>query len=317
MTTPLHIPESAHERDAFAVLCGLALGDALGWPTEFKDLAAIRQEFGPSGILEPPDPAIFTDDTQMTIAAGEAIARYPWSDLDVVMGEMAQRFIAWARSPDNNRAPGMTCMKGVRNLETGTPWRLAGIEESAGCGAAMRVALIGYLYSDQPLRLIEVAEASAVLTHRHPLGVAPAIGAAYMIKLALEDYSPLEMIEPTVEAIPECPPEFSDKLRAIPALVELSDEDLAKDFLGQGWVGHEAVALALYCAARYPTSWIGAVRCGANSPGDSDSIACIAGGIQAARLGIRSIPEDWIARLERRDEILELSRRINGAKTGQ
>ena len=47
-----------------SMMTGLALGDALGWPTEFKNMRDIRSLFGERGIQEPPDPAIITDDTQ-------------------------------------------------------------------------------------------------------------------------------------------------------------------------------------------------------------------------------------------------------------
>ena len=36
-----------------SILFGLALGDALGWPTEFMDLKAIKQQYGTQGIQEP------------------------------------------------------------------------------------------------------------------------------------------------------------------------------------------------------------------------------------------------------------------------
>lgn len=246
----------------------------------------------------------------MTIAVGNAIAGHPSADIDTIMADVAGNFIEWAHSPENNRAPGATCMEGVRNLERGEPWRTAGVPSRAGCGAAMR-ALIGYLYANDPDRLYEVAEASAIATHRHPLAVSSAVAAAYMIKLGLEGVSPLDMIEPTISFIPDCPAELSRLLRLVRDVVDFQDEELAKDILGQGWLGHEAVALSLYCAARYPDSWVDTVRCGAPELNDP----CISGGIQAARLGITAIPTPWIERLERREELFALADKINLAKT--
>ena len=68
------------------------------------------------------------------------------------------------------------------------------------------------------------------------------------------------------------------------------DEVAALRHIGEGWIGEEAVALALYCILRYPDSYVDCVRRGANTDGDSDSIACIAGGIMGARLGLGSHP---------------------------
>ena len=58
---------------AQAILEGLALGDALGYPTEFLSLRDIASCWKPNGIQEPPNPALFTDDTQMTIAVTRAL----------------------------------------------------------------------------------------------------------------------------------------------------------------------------------------------------------------------------------------------------
>src|SRR5689334_6400526 len=100
---------------AQAILFGLALGDALGYPTEFmrlhpiKDIPGIKTKYGEAGIQEPPDPALFSDDTQMTIALTEGLLDAGLdADIDAQMTAIAKRFIVWAHSPENNRAPGRT-----------------------------------------------------------------------------------------------------------------------------------------------------------------------------------------------------------------
>ncbi|MBU4234417.1 MAG: ADP-ribosylglycohydrolase family protein, partial [Proteobacteria bacterium] len=55
------------------MMYGLALGDTLGSPVEFWELKGIRERYGPDGIQELPAPALFTDDTQMTLAVAEAL----------------------------------------------------------------------------------------------------------------------------------------------------------------------------------------------------------------------------------------------------
>ena len=52
---------------AKGIIFGLAIGDALGYPTEFLSLRQIKAEFGSNGISDlPKAPALYTDDTQMT-----------------------------------------------------------------------------------------------------------------------------------------------------------------------------------------------------------------------------------------------------------
>src|SRR5574342_1415912 len=139
---------------ARAMLLGLALGDALGWPVEFLDRPRILVKYGRGGILEPPDPALYTADTQMTIAVAEALIEAGHRDLDVLMGAMARHFIGWKRDPTTpSRAPGATSIRGVNALERGAQWREAGVKDSKGCGSCVRVAPVGYLYQFDPGRL--------------------------------------------------------------------------------------------------------------------------------------------------------------------
>src|SRR6187401_2248976 len=116
---------------ARALIYGVALGDALGWPVEFMDLAHIRSQYGRAGITEPPDPALYTDDTQMTAALAEALVEAGHQELDSLMEAVARKFIGWKQHPATaGRAPGATCLRGVSALELGAPWREAGVKDS-------------------------------------------------------------------------------------------------------------------------------------------------------------------------------------------
>jgi ADP-ribosylglycohydrolase len=105
---------------ASAILFGLALGDALGAPVEFLPLPQIKTRYGADGIQEPADPARYTDDTQMTLALTEGLLDAGLSaPIDAQMQGVGRRFIDWLNSPDNDRAPGRTCISGVERYEFG------------------------------------------------------------------------------------------------------------------------------------------------------------------------------------------------------
>ena len=164
-----------NESQYVGCIVGLAVGDALGFPAEFRRRKQILTEIGPQGIadfiaLKDPrfsrpqfsssghPPGTFTDDTQMTIAVAEALLAAGRAGLDPLMSTMAERFVLWSRSTTNNRAPGGTCMEGCSNLAASVPWRRAGVPTSKGCGSVMRVAPIGLYYQDLD-RVAEVARA--------------------------------------------------------------------------------------------------------------------------------------------------------------
>jgi ADP-ribosylglycohydrolase len=300
---------------AESILFGLALGDALGYAVEFDTLPAIKARYGEKGIQDPPDPALYSDDTQMTVALAEGLLDVGLTtSLDIQMDAVARRFVVWSHSPENNRAPGNTCMSAVRRYESGLSWREAGIANSKGCGSAMRVAMIGYLYQHDERRLIDTAAASSLITHGHPAAVAASIGAALAVKLALDGVPLSQSIPRIMQATDGISADFDTALRALGHAAGWGDEERALSHIGEGWVGEEALALALYCVLRYPDDYVRCMRRAANTNGDSDSIACIAGSISAARLGLNAIPPDWRARCEHADLLRDLALRLAAAR---
>ncbi len=299
-----------------SILFGLALGDALGYPVEFLSRDAIHSRYGTVGIQSPPDPSLYSDDTQMTLALAEGVLDAGiHAPLDSLMIAVGARFIEWAHSPANNRAPGITCMNGIKRFEGGLTWDQSGIAASKGCGAAMRVSVLGYLYQSDENRLHEVAAASSLITHRHPTAVASSVAAAYLVKLAL-DQAPIASYMPKVyEFAAGISDEMDLAILRVGHVLGWTNEDQALDHIGQGWVGEEAVALALYCVLRYPDDYVACVRRAANTPGDSDSIACIAGSIIGARLGLNAIPTDWRERCENASAIANLAQRLAAARS--
>ena len=295
---------------AKGMIFGLAIGDALGYPTEFVSLPGIKDQYGEEGIRDLPDPALYTDDTQMTIAIAEALIKTADQDADTIMEAVRDEFIKWRKSPENNRAPGNACLQGVRNMELGHHWAESGVADSKGCGSAMRVAPIGYLYQHNPDKLKEVARASGICTHGHRTAVAAAIGAAYLVKLSLDGVEPENMIPEVLRFTKGISKEFEQAISTVEGCLEYRDEEMALKALGEGWIGEEAVALALYCFLRYPDDYVKTVIRGANTSGDSDSIASIAGGISGARLGISAIPEDWRKNIENAEYLDDLSVRL-------
>lgn len=298
---------------ARAVLYGLALGDALGWPVEFLKMDKITIIYGPGGIQEPPDPALYTDDTQTTIAVVRALIEQGENSIEDVMTSLVSHLIAWSNSPENTRAPGHTLTEAVRTLEAGVPWRDAG-SQATGNGSAIRVAPIGFLYQHDPIRLREVAEATSLATHAHPSSVASAIAAAYLVKLALDGVHPDRYAQEVLAFIGDMSEEFHDTVLRVGHVVQWTDELNAISHIGEGWVGPDAVAMSIYCAMRFSDDYVSAVRRAANISGDSDSVACVTGGLLAARNGLGSIPPEWIARLENRVLLTELADHLAAKK---
>jgi ADP-ribosylglycohydrolase len=338
--TPRGIPVTP-DLDRFrGCILGLAIGDALGHPTEFvSDIHSIRARWGPRGIIgfvaAPGHPAgTFTDDTQMTIAVSRALVRSGHAGLEAFMATLADELLAWARSPDNDRAPGFSCMAGCHALRAGSPWRSAGVSDSKGCGAAMRAAPFGLYFSARSDQLVRFAAAQSAPTHRHPTAIASSVAVAAAVAYVAAGHPIEGVVEAArigVQRIDRalfddvgCDAELTrsvgtGEMLAALARVERCASQEADDvcaLLGGGWVGEEAVGAALWCVLRAGGEFRQSVLRGANSGGDSDSIASIAGAIAGAAGGSSAIDPAWLRTVEKADLLERLAVALLESRNG-
>ncbi|MGB0717323.1 MAG: ADP-ribosylglycohydrolase family protein [Phycisphaerae bacterium] len=295
-------------------MLGLAIGDALGKPTEFLTRNEIRERFGPEGVtgFEPSGfhpPGTYTDDTQMSIAIAEGIIESGHASVDTLMTSIASRFVTWAKSADNNRSPGTACMTACRNLDEGVSWREAGVRLSKGCGTVMRVAPIGLYFHEDLERVVDVAQASATITHGHTTGIAAAAGGALAVALCIRETPPDQLLDEILARSSHLDADYARKLEQLKSVVHLEpDEAMAE--LGDAWVAEEALANGLYCFLRSPEDYRATALTAANTEGDSDSIGTIAGSVSGAYNGVSAIPKPWRSDVENAAYLKELATRL-------
>ena len=320
-------------RRASGCLFGLACGDALGAPGEFLRVHEILVRFPPGGLLQPEgDPARVTDDTQMALAVGEALMQTPRPYTPANLERrLRQTFVAWLRDPENNRAPGRTCLKACGRLEQGLPWQQATVASSKGCGANMRVAPVGLLPAGRKgipeVTRAAIAQFQAAMTHGHPTALAASDLTTKTIAELVAGCSPQELPvrlrtyaeeQRTVYHIDwlgslwqrpgmTSPASFithgwDECLAVLDRLDEaLRQSDRERDpclATGEGWVAEEAFATGLLCFLLYPDDPVAALRRAAVTAGDSDSIACLTGAFAGAYHGFGAWPKEWIKRIE-------------------
>ena len=98
------------------------------------------------------------------------------------------------------------------------------------------------------------------------------------------------------------------------SLLVMGDEEARMRVQGTQTVTIDGCALA--CVLLFPEDYSSAVRKGANSSGDFDSIASIAGAMSGALLGAEAIPKDWKKRVENRSQLLELASQFLAEREG-
>jgi len=317
-------------------LLGGAIGDALGAPVEFMRFTQIIQKHGAGGIrdleINHGGQALITDDTQMTLFTAEGILRentrgnikgicHP----PTVVFHAYQRWLLTQGYPkvaefewvydgwllgvkglNASRGPGTTCLSALLSRKAGSiddP-----LNNSKGCGGVMRVAPAGLAFTGD--KAFSMAAEFAALTHGHPSGYLSAGTLAYIIYCIIEG----QEIESAVShALVELEShknhqECSTCLRNAISLVDSGIPDQQAILqIGEGWVGEEALAIAVYCALKYQNDMRGALIAAVNHDGDSDSTGAITGNILGAYLGVSAIPKEWLEKLELREVITQLA----------
>ena len=108
--------------------------------------------------------------------------------------------------------------------------------------------------------------------------------------------------------------EFLALMEKAVRLAGRSPDDLtAIHQLGEGWVAEETLAIAVYCALKYPDDFEKAIVASVNYNGDSDSTGAVTGNILGAYLGYDALPGFYLRDLELRDIILEVAEELHSA----
>lgn len=315
---------------------GLAFGDSMGKPTEFQRFAEIVQLYGPAGPSTLSQGGYVTDDTQMALAVADALLEQPAGPdlaVDSLTASLIEHFQIWAKSPDNNRAPGMTCLRAIGNLANGLPWPEATQRGSKGCGANMRVTPIGLVPELPAATVAGASQLQAALTHGHATALAASELTAFATRWLLEGMAPADLVPALRERCQEqrrvyhgdwlgdnlwrvpmrnSPEEFIENgwaecgmlLGVLAKAAENPDPSMDPcDYTGEGWIAEEALATALLCFLMYPDEPVRALGRAAATGGDSDSIAALAGAFLGARHGLEAFPADWPERIEYRDRL--------------
>jgi ADP-ribosylglycohydrolase len=238
-------------------MIGAIAGDIIGSVYERNPVKSLNFKLFAPGCR-------FTDDSVMTVAVADALMSGACADERLYI----QKMQAYGQIYPNAGYGGM--FGNWLFLKTPKPYH------SFGNGSAMRVSPVGYLLNDMDSVLIQ-AEKSASVSHDHPEGIKGAQAVAAAIYLARNGHPKEAMKDFLTE-------NFGYDLDR--TLAEIRP-DYTFDVTCQGSVPESLIAFL------ESEHYEDAVRKAISLGGDSDTMACIAGGIAEAYYGV---PESIAAR---------------------
>ncbi len=271
------------------VLLGLACGDALGGPVEFRTRQEIAAEF-PDGVREfigggwlNLEPGEVTDDTQQTLFLAEAL-----TEMGLDLDRLAAGLTAWYHSEpkdigDTTRIALEALAAGTSPLESGALALAArGERGAASNGAVMRCAPLALRFRRAPDRLVQASLASARITHAEERAAWGAVAVNQAIVHLLDggaiDGAPQAAVAGV--ANDDVRGTILDAARRDRAYVRARGfvlETLGASFwsLAHGKDAREAIELAVAFGD------------------DADSTGAVTGALAGAAYGVAALPDSW------------------------
>ncbi|SOC50269.1 ADP-ribosyl-[dinitrogen reductase] hydrolase [Blastococcus aggregatus] len=292
--------QSMHRSHRVAgALVGSAVGDALGAPFEFGPPGQLtarfpvpargaRTEMCGGGSLGWA-PGEFTDDTQMALLVATSLVDNAGPDL----ADVFARFTRWA---DANPPDIGNQTRAV--LSSGRPWDVAAAEHfarsghAAGNGGLMRTTPAAIWFSRAGTEAtMDGARRISALTHGDPSAGEGAAILHELMRVALEGGDPLDAVEPALALVAE---EHRDRWATVldPAWTPAD----ATESNGAVW---PTLGQAMW-ALRTGRDFAEVLRLVVDLGGDTDTVACVAGGLAGAVFGMGGIPSRWASALHGR-----------------
>jgi ADP-ribosylglycohydrolase len=311
----------AQERDrARGALYGLAIGDALGMPTQLLSRRQITERWGPLLVgFEPAPPGhpiaagmpagAVTDDTEQAVLLGRLLLSGR-----VDPGEWAAALEGWEREMTARGSLdllGPSTRRAIDAVRAGTPPEEAGRSGDTN-GAAMRIAPVGLTVSAGDLTaLIDAVQQASLVTHNTSVALAGAAAVAAAVSAALDNTAATatERVAAATDAAVAAAALGSERghwvagadvaarIRWAAALVsgEPSAAEAIYSLVGTSVATQESVPAAFAVLSAVPEDPWAACLLAASLGGDTDTIAAMAGAIGGAAHGLSAFPPHAVA----------------------
>jgi len=305
----------AQTERALAAFTGLAIGDALGMPTQSMSRREIVDDYGeirgfvaagPRQRIAAGMPAAsITDDTEQAILLAELLIDGEGA-IDVTA--FAARLLSWEASMAARGSLdllGPSTKAALQRLSDGATPAESGRYGTTN-GAAMRITPVGIAVDASDLgRFVDAVAATSEVTHNTSLGIASAAAVGAAVSAGVGGAGVLEAVEVAIAAADEGATRgfwvaggtIAARLRwAIPYLRQTSASrrsDVLTDVIGTSVAAQESVVAALALVSVAESPW-DAVCLAAGLGGDTDTVAAMVGAVLGAVSGASAWPADAV-----------------------
>mgnify|MGYP003392469471 CR=1 FL=1 len=264
---------------ALGAYLGFACGDALGATVEFMSQKQIQKRHGQhrdmtgGGWLNL-EAGQVTDDTQMSLALGQAIIDHQGWNIQAVAGN----FVAWLES--NPPDIGNTCRRGITRYRDSGQLSGPPRDDDAGNGACMRNLPVVLSTLNRPESFHSWSLQQSHITHNNPLSDAGTLTLGRIVKHLINGQD-MDVCKHEAELLTGQHGEFTYSPYPGKASGYIADTV-------------QTVLHYFFNTDSFESCLIATV----NQGGDADTTGALAGMLAGARYGVQGIPERWLTRLD-------------------
>lgn len=306
---------------ALAALQGLALGDALGMPTQSMSPAEIEHYYGgigglvdsvPEQAIAPSMPAgAITDDTEQAILLAQLMIDGQ-GHIDPMA--FAETLLAWEDrmlAKGSHDLLGPSTKAALERVRAGEDPSTTGRFGTTN-GAAMRVTPVGIAFSlDDPGAFADAVHETCMVTHDTCQGWQGALLVAAAVSAGIDGATTAEAIDEALALTCSIPARghWSAKasitarvraaMRGLDGLTRDEQLTFLREVVGTSVDSTESVPAALAIAREYADSPMKGLYVAANLGGDTDTIAAMAGAIYGATHGGDAFDRDALRQVVR------------------
>jgi ADP-ribosylglycohydrolase len=317
---------------ALGAFYGLALGDALGMPTQSMSRAEIARRYGPIRTLrdavadQPIAPGMpagsITDDTEQAVLLARLLIRGGGRVAPEVFARALLDWEADVARRGSSDLLGPSTKRALELLGDGTSPEEAGRTGTTN-GAAMRITPVAIATAPDPGRLVEAVVAASEITHNTNLGIAAAAAVAAAVSAGIDGADLPTALDLAERAADEggrrghwcAGGEIAARIGWVRRWVrDLGNGERRGDngdavgdavyaVVGTSVAAQESVVAAFALVEALGSVPADVLTTAAGLGGDTDTIAAIAGAILGAHHGLSGLPADLVAEIRRVNDL--------------
>lgn len=297
---------------------GVAVGDALGVPFEFKSRESIKNnpvtDMLGYGTYNLP-PGTWSDDSSLTFCLAEALTQ------DFDLQKIANNFVQCYHNNFWTATGfvfdiGIATRQAISRLAKGEKPEFSGgsAEADNGNGSLMRILSLVFYILDKPIvERFNVTRKVSSITHGHIRSV---IACFYYLEFARqiiagnEKYAIYNNLQTEVTDFLISQSVASDELKQFDRLLRGDIFQFTEDQIQSGGYVLHTLEASIWCLIT-TNSYKEAVLKAVNLGYDTDTTAAVTGGLAGLLYGYECIPANWLEKIAQINDICDLAKRVS------